>query len=70
MTGYNDHDDGSRGHSLRTESLTMDQPTVAPRRASFRSFLIEAHIAIESLPAMRPRWAALDVALVILLWFH
>jgi hypothetical protein len=48
----------------------MDQPTVAPRRASFRSFLIEAHIAIESLPAMRPRWAALDVALVILLWFH
>jgi hypothetical protein len=41
-----------------------------PRTSRIRERLIDAIEFIESVPLLRPRWAAFDVALVVLLFWH
>ena len=40
-----------------------------PRETWFREFLIVAAEKIESLPLIRPRWMAMDVALLLMFVF-
>lgn len=49
----------------------MEQTATTVTRHSFiRERLIDAIEFIESMPLLRPRWAAFDVAIVILLFWH
>lgn len=51
----------------------MEQVAVISRSAAherFRVALMSTVEFVENLPAMRPRWVALDVAILVLLVFH
>jgi hypothetical protein len=53
------------------ESYAMEQIVqTMPRHTRIREFLIDVIEFVESLPLLRPRWVAFDVAIVILLFWN
>lgn len=48
----------------------MEQTVQTAGRRSFRDVMIDTIELIETLPLMRPRWVAFDVAIVVLLFCH
>lgn len=48
----------------------MERTVQHAGRRSLRDVMMDTIELIESLPLMRPRWVALDVAIVVLLIFH
>lgn len=48
----------------------MEQTAQHAGRRSIRDVMIDTIEIIESLPLMRPRWVALDVVLVALIFLH